>query len=228
MVEMRSRAAYGQPGSTDLTLRLTPGEMAAAGGDAQLLVMWLGDVINALVAARSGDWVQGQDPEAIRVDTAQTVTSLYHRLRPRLDGVLAAAIRAHKAARGSVGQLATAMDTGRSTAQDRRDRLPDPPSTWEQWATGTQHTSTTDKEDTVGSVFRGGNVSINSTVRDQISYGGSGGPNVQANGGRLVINGKPRECLECGPATRWGDFSTDETGAVVVKCLKCRTTWTLR
>jgi hypothetical protein len=104
------------------------------GPEAATLADWFDTVLYAIEGLRSGDF-DAPGPETVReIDTA--ITHLVHRLAPRLEGLAAALIRAHYVAGGSHGQLATTMDVSRSTAQSRAARLPQEPTTWEQWARG--------------------------------------------------------------------------------------------
>ncbi|MFD0078993.1 hypothetical protein ACFVIY_42350, partial [Streptomyces sp. NPDC127166] len=79
------------------------------------------------------------DARPARPATADTWSTAIHdvdrRLLPRIEGIRDAAMRAHSASGGSVGQLARAMDVARSTAQYRREVLQRAtPSDWETWA----------------------------------------------------------------------------------------------
>ncbi|MCC5582209.1 hypothetical protein IMZ11_42140 [Microtetraspora sp. AC03309] len=104
------------------------------GPEAAGMVDWFDTILWALDRLRSGDWDTSSPETVSEIDTA--ITHLVHRLEPRLEGLTAALIRAHYAAGGSHGQLATAMDVSRSTAQSRAVRLPEEPSIWETWARG--------------------------------------------------------------------------------------------
>lgn len=98
-----------------------------AGGTEELSAAFH-SALTALSHLRHG---QGDSP-----DWARAVSALEVDLLPRLGGIRDASIRAHAAARGSVGQLATAMAVARSTAQSRREAVTkNAPSKWENWAT---------------------------------------------------------------------------------------------
>lgn len=95
-------------------------------------------VFHALAAFRNGTLIleTGRNPETLAT-IAGYISALVHKLEPRLKGLTAACVRAHYAAGGSHGELATAMDTNRATAQTRGTRIcTAEPSTWENWATG--------------------------------------------------------------------------------------------
>src|SRR5690606_26614576 len=120
-------------------------EMHALGADVRLLVDWFNTALTSLVALRTGQDRAGQPATT---DTYyRAINDLDNRLMPRMEGIRDAVIRAHHAAGGSVGNLALAMDTARSTAQYRRDvLLASEPSSWERWATGTLTDSTSEGE----------------------------------------------------------------------------------
>jgi hypothetical protein len=101
------------------------------GADGMLLLDWFSSALIALARLR--------DPQEMTPnDWHNLINDVERRLTPRMQGIRDALIRAHAAAGGSYGDLALAMDTGKSTAQYRRDRLTDvAPSHWERWATGT-------------------------------------------------------------------------------------------
>jgi len=127
-----------QQGGLDITISLTPEEAAAAGhiGD---LADWFDTALWALAVLRTGR-VDRTDGHALTANDLHTVINdLDHRLLPRLQGIRDAAVRRHADLGGTYGDLATAMDTSRSTAQYRRDALTaKTPSVWENWATGQQ------------------------------------------------------------------------------------------
>lgn len=68
-------------------------------------------------------------------DWARAVAALETDILPHLGGIRDAAVRAHAAEQGSVGELARAMGVARSTAQYRREAiLGAAPTSWEKWA----------------------------------------------------------------------------------------------
>jgi hypothetical protein len=131
--------AYGTDahlGGVDITLSLTPAEAAALGSESGQLVDWLDTALSALVALRAGQIVREGQPAVPGPDYWYwPINDLAHRLLPRLEGILAAAIREHASTGGSYGHLANAMDVAKSTAQRRRDALlAADPDGWERWA----------------------------------------------------------------------------------------------
>ncbi|MEU8765035.1 hypothetical protein [Streptomyces sp. NPDC048659] len=135
-------------GGMDVTISLTAAEAAQVGDDAGILADWFHSALWALAILRAGHVPANPDhphPDARKDRTAgpgdwyTVVNDLDYRLLPRLEGIRDAAIRAHAAAGGSVGDMALAMDVSRSTAQYRRDAVRQAdPSVWEQWATRTR------------------------------------------------------------------------------------------
>lgn len=136
------------PAREGVTIECTAEEGAALGSELGQLTDWLSTALLGLVALRTG-YVAG-DPAKGAPTYDRTwywvINDLAHRLLPRLEGILAAAIREHKATGGSLSHLALAMDVdadtdgryrmpARSTAQYRRGQVVNnPPSMWEQWA----------------------------------------------------------------------------------------------
>ncbi|MFI5621546.1 hypothetical protein [Streptomyces sp. NPDC051567] len=125
-------------GGTDITISLTPEESAAIGSaDIATLTDWFDTALWALAAMRTGRSYRG--PETSRQigagDAYDMITGLDHRLLPRLQAIRDAAIRRHEELGGTVQELATAMDVGRSTAQYRRVVLRDNPAAFDGWAT---------------------------------------------------------------------------------------------
>jgi len=127
----------------DVTLSFTREEAAAIGGELGPIADTLHSALWALAILRTGhvraDQDQRKDARPERPATPDTwytvINDLEHRLLPRIEGIRDAAMRAHAATGGSVGQLARAMDVPRSTAQYRRETLQrSMPSTWETWA----------------------------------------------------------------------------------------------
>lgn len=118
----------------DIILSLTPAEAEAIGAEAAQLGDWLDTVLWALALLRTGRTDSGA---ATTRDWATVISHLSHRLEPRLSGILSAAMRAHEASGGSVGDMALAMDVARSTAQYRREVLRESAGdVWEAWARG--------------------------------------------------------------------------------------------
>ena len=129
------------PPHLELTLHVTPDEVAVLGADASMLLDWLTSGLRALVALRNPTAATADSPEA----WDWVLDDLDYRLIPRLQGIRDAAIRAHAAAGGSVSHLALAMDVEKSTAQYRRERvLNSDPTTFDTWARtgGPQRTPT--------------------------------------------------------------------------------------
>lgn len=109
------------------------------GIEGAILADWMDTVFYALGALRHGRWrLDGTRDEKTLSDIYTAINDLEHRLRPRLDGLRDALIRAHYDAGGSHTELATAMDVPRPTAQKRGNavRRLAPPSMWEKWADG--------------------------------------------------------------------------------------------
>lgn len=104
------------------------------GPESAALADWFDTILWALENLRSGRLDQPGPETVALISTA--IGHLVHRLEPRLKGLTDALIRAHYAAGGSHGQLGTAMDVPRSTAQSRAMRMPDTPGIWERWARG--------------------------------------------------------------------------------------------
>jgi hypothetical protein len=134
--------AYGddaRKNGVDITISLTPEEQAYLGADASNLADWIDSALWTLVMLRTGHIMRRPEtPLATADDWYIAINDLGHRLIPRLEGIRDAAILAHAGAGGSVGQLASALDTARSTAQYRREALTSPDRlvtpTFERWA----------------------------------------------------------------------------------------------
>jgi hypothetical protein len=119
------RIVHGDDGT--VRFEITPTEWAKLGPDATMLLDRFGSVLNALVALRTGADLDAAAWHHIINDL--------HRLNEALEGVGDATLRAHHGAGGSLADLALAMDTERSTAQYRRDKvLKNPISHREAWA----------------------------------------------------------------------------------------------
>lgn len=100
---------------------------------------WMETALASLRMLRSGALhLDGSRDEATLDAIRSGITAISHRLGPRLDGIVAALIRAHYDAGGSHAELARAMDVERSTAQSRGDKVRKtrPPLMWERWAAG--------------------------------------------------------------------------------------------
>ncbi|WP_329583584.1 hypothetical protein [Streptomyces sp. NBC_01361] len=131
--------SYDSPkrGGVDITLSLSPEELAALGPDAQDLADWLDTAVWTLAMLRTG---LNHRPTAY-TDATPTksqwhiaVRDLYH-LISRIEGIRDAAVRHHQADGGSINDLVRAMDCAKSTAQSRRNKiLGSSPSHWENWA----------------------------------------------------------------------------------------------
>ena len=218
MSELSARPSTGRPG-LDLVIHLDAEETAAVGADAEMLAGWTADVMDALTDLRLGTWAD--DPDRARAGAVVAINAVYHRLTPRLRGVLDAAVRAHRAAGGSVRDLQTAMDTAHpSGAQYARDRLPADPGLWEMWATGTQSTTTPtvptgtadtthEGDDDMGrEIIHATNIAMgNAHVGRQVGTG----PNIRQTGGRLVINGRAVMCGDCDSRDDWRSVRTEGT-----------------
>lgn len=131
MVEAPRLEAGTIPGGRDLVIPLGPADVAAIGaGDLAVLGEDVAAALAGLAAFRAGG--------AADVDELGALAgALSIRLLPRLEAIRDAAIRAHRTAGGSVGQLAAALDVARSTAQSRREALTArPPGPGEAWVRG--------------------------------------------------------------------------------------------
>lgn len=130
-------------GGAVLTIRLTGAEVDAIGlTEAEGLADRLDTALWGLAMLRTGRAVR-ITPESRPVDADDlhdVIRDLHKHLIPMLGGIRDAAIRRHRDLGGSTAQLAAAMDSARSTAQDRREALDrtGPRRTeaarWEAWA----------------------------------------------------------------------------------------------
>lgn len=177
---------HARRGGLDLTISLTPDQAAALGPDAAKMAEELDTVLVGLAALRTG-----QDPavpasaEPSLKDRPVSAGLAWdewlvgdaHRLRNRLTGVRAAAIRAYDdhastapAGIGSHRRLAAAMGSSSpQTGQSCRRRIAgSPPSTAEWWAT----TPATDG----GDAATGRNVTPANTRADDAEVGHQGAP----------------------------------------------------
>lgn len=131
-------------GGLDVVISLTEDQAAALDTDAAGLAEALDTVLVGIAALRTGT-----DPrvagDASMKDHPVTAGQTWDEwllqdtcaLLTRLDGLRAAAIRAHAAHGGTYGQLAAAMGVTRATAQSRRNDLTRvEPGPAELWATG--------------------------------------------------------------------------------------------
>ncbi|MEU5445813.1 hypothetical protein [Streptomyces griseofuscus] len=142
-ISFREGAAATNRDGVDIVISLTANEAAAVPELGPLADAFSG-VLEGLAALRSGrvpaDPDQGPGARPERDADAETwaavIRAVEQQLRPRLEGIRDAAMRAHAADSGSYGQLARALGvTARSTAQYRRDKLKEQmPSDWEIWA----------------------------------------------------------------------------------------------
>ncbi|AHJ58558.1 NUDIX domain-containing protein [Amycolatopsis keratiniphila] len=131
-------------GGLDLTISLTADQVDALGTSARELAEALDTVLVAIAAWRSGKdpvpagGVSMKDrPVTAGVDWQDWVLSDVAALLARLEGVQAAAIRAHAELGGTFGKLAANLGVPRATAQSRRGELQDKKRTpAELWATG--------------------------------------------------------------------------------------------
>ena len=209
----------------DVVIHLDATEAAAVAADADMLAGWLGDVIDAMTDLRLGTWAD--DPDRGRAGTAAAVAAIHHRLTPRLRGVLDAAVRAHRAAGGSVRHLQEAMDAPHpSGAQYARDRLPDTPGVWERWATGTLH-DPAESTDTASTTTQGDDDMRPVIISATNIVSGNARVGRQIGGNDLGVNGRRRECPVCGPDTRWGSVDM-VAGHVEAYCQGCHITRTFR
>lgn len=131
------------PKHLEITLHIGAADQAALGMESGILVDWFLTVLRGLAALRTGEVDRETEAGGIErgpadVDTWYwVINDLDEHLLPALNGIRAAAIRAHAAAGGSIGNLALAMGVdARSTAQTRRNAVLDvEPTERETWAT---------------------------------------------------------------------------------------------
>jgi len=132
-------------GGKDLVISFRPDQAEALGLDLLRLGDWLDTFLVGLASIRTGV-ISMTDPSGKDLGLQPAgpewwywvISDLSVRLTPRLEGLLHAAIRQHAEQGGSYGNLATAMDVERSTAQRRRDAITSTnPTVWEKWATKT-------------------------------------------------------------------------------------------
>jgi len=124
-------------GGLDITISLTPEEVAAIGSDASALADWFDTTLWALAMLRSDTNTRGKEAgrRMTAADLSYVITDLDSRLLPRLQGILTSAIRQQARLGGTLGDLARAMDAPKSTAQSRRATTTShPANTWELWA----------------------------------------------------------------------------------------------
>lgn len=135
MISFREGVEATYLGGQDIVISLTEEDWKVLGhvGD---MVDHLDTALWALIMLRTGRNPHSPTGEVQNSDWYTVINDLDHRLIPRLEGIRDAAVRAHHAAGGSLGQLANAMDAGKSTAQYRRDAvLGRTPTLFEKWAT---------------------------------------------------------------------------------------------
>ncbi|MFD5615841.1 hypothetical protein [Kitasatospora sp. NPDC127060] len=144
-----------QHGGCDIIIDLLPTEARALGrADADELTSILDTALWALTLLRTGkDRRAGRDNvpmtvQPVTVENWHLAISLLESARTTLlAGITAAAIREHRLAGGSIGDLARAMDAPRSTAQTRQAKvLTAGVGEWEAWATSfpDEHQPSTD------------------------------------------------------------------------------------
>ena len=127
----------------EITIHIGREDAAALGMEAGTLTDWFVSALRTLAALRTGEVDRETEQAGIERVPADlntwywAINDLDYRLMPRLDAIRDAAIRAHASTPGgTVGHLALAMDTARSTAQYRREQVVNAdPSHWETWAT---------------------------------------------------------------------------------------------
>ncbi|MFJ9167290.1 hypothetical protein ACIRN5_23300, partial [Lysinibacillus fusiformis] len=130
-----------QRGGLDITFNLPYKEALTVGpADADELANLLHTALWGLSVLRTGkDHRLDESEDQVQPITADDWPGLISHLETArttlLTGITAAAIRAHHTSGGSIGHLARAMDTARSTAQARQDKvLKHPAGDWETWA----------------------------------------------------------------------------------------------
>ncbi|MET9097169.1 hypothetical protein ABZX72_34395 [Streptomyces cyaneofuscatus] len=134
-------------GGVELTIRLTAVEVDAIGlAEAEGLAEYLDTALWGLAVLRTGRTARTPDLRPIEArDLHAVIRDLHKHLAPRVGGVRDAAIRRHRELGGSTADLAAAMDTARSTAQDRREALDRTGprradvARWETWAATRQN-----------------------------------------------------------------------------------------
>lgn len=126
-----------QGDQVQITLTIPAAEADAIGMELSTLVDRMDTALWALAMLRTGRNDRAEESRPVTTDDLYwVINDLEHRLTPRLKGIRDAAIRRHADLGGTYGQLATAMDVGRSTAQRRRDGVTrQAPTGWERWAT---------------------------------------------------------------------------------------------
>ena len=129
------------PDHLEITVHVGAEDQAALGMESGILVDWFLTALRGLAALRTGSVDQETAAGGIERSeaTADTwywvINDLDEHLLPALNGIRNAAIRAHAAAGGSVGNLSLAMGVAKSTAQTRREALlGEEPTERETWA----------------------------------------------------------------------------------------------
>lgn len=124
-------------GGLDITISLSPEEADVLGHEAADLCNWFDTALWALALLRTGLNTRRPDtPPTVAADWMGVISDLDTRLLPRLQGLRDAAIRAHQEQGGTLNALSLAMDSPKSTAQSRRNKILGamPPGAWETWA----------------------------------------------------------------------------------------------
>lgn len=108
------------------------------GMEAAPLTDWFDTVLYALDKLRGDELkLDGSRDDATLTSLRIAINDVMCRLEPRLTGLTQALVRAHQQAGGSHGELASAMDVPRGTAQYRAMKVRiQEPSVWELWARG--------------------------------------------------------------------------------------------
>lgn len=143
------------PDHLEITLHIGADDQAALGMESGILMDWFLTALRGLAALRTGE--VDRETEAAGIDRGPAdantwywvINDLDEHLLPALNGIRSAAIRAHAAAGGSVGNLSLAMGVAKSTAQTRREALlSEAPTERETWATSNagQHAERTHRE----------------------------------------------------------------------------------
>lgn len=143
------------PDHLEITLHIGADDQAALGMESGILADWFLTALRGLAALRTGEVDRETEAAGINRGPADAntwywvINDLDEHLLPALNGIRNAAIRAHAAAGGSVGNLSLAMGVAKSTAQTRREALlSEAPTERETWATSHagQHAERTHRE----------------------------------------------------------------------------------
>lgn len=135
MISFREGAEAIHPGGQDIVISLTEAERHTLGHVGNLVDAF-DSALWALVMLRTERNPKSPTGDVQGSDWFTVINDLDHLLIPRLEGIRDAAVRAHHAAGGSLGQLANAMDAAKSTAQYRRNTVlgRTAPTPFEDWA----------------------------------------------------------------------------------------------